>query len=364
MRPLLSVIVPVYNGTDDLQKCLAALAASHSSAFDVLVVDDGSTEPVEPVAHAYGFGYIRLDGPQGPARARNLGAAYVNGHYLVFVDADVCVHRDTLARFAAAFIADPTVDALVGTYDEAPTAPNFLSQYKNLFHHYVHQSCDGEIRTFWSGCGAIRRELFLTCGGFDMQRYRRPAIEDIELGTWLSAAGHRIVLDSRIQATHLKRWTLWSLLKTDIFDRGVPWIRLMLRAGTLANTLNVTLTQRLSVLLLYLMALSVLATLWWSASWIGVALLALIMTLLNRDLYRYFAARAGLRFTLRVIPLHWLYFGYCGFSAMWGALLHYCEGTMNSPSFSYHTDTLRKRQNGCGRIPGRHARHRSYPVAP
>jgi len=330
-RMTLSVIVPVYNGTDDLQKCLAALAASHYSAFDVLVVDDGSTEPVEPVVHAYGFAYRRLDGPQGPARARNLGAACVNGNYLVFVDADVCVHRDTLTRFASAFAADPKLDALVGAYDETPAAPNFLSQYKNLFHHYVHQRCDGEIRTFWSGCGAIRRELFLTYGGFDGQRYRRPAIEDIELGTWLSAAGHRIVLDSRIQATHLKRWTLWALLKTDIFDRGVPWTRLMLRAGTLANTLNVTLTQRLSVLLAYLMVLSGLAAMWWPAMWVSVALLILVVTVINRDFYRYFVARMGLGFTLRVVPLHWLYFGYCGFAAMWGTVLHYCEGAPPSP---------------------------------
>jgi GT2 family glycosyltransferase len=337
----LSVIVPVYNGADDLKRCLAALAVSQYNAFDVLVVDDGSTEPVEPVVRAYGFGYMCLDGPLGPARARNLGAACVNGHYLVFVDADVCVHRDTLARFAAAFTADPALDALVGAYDDTPAAPNFLSQYKNLFHHYVHQSCDGEIQTFWSGCGAIRRELFLTCGGFDMQRYHRPAIEDIELGTRLSTAGHRIVLDSRIRATHLKRWTLWTLLKTDIFNRGVPWTRLMLRVGTMANTLNVTPTQRLSVLLIYLMALSVLATVWWPAMWVSVALLALAITVVNHDFYRYFAARTGLWFTMRVVPLHWLYFGYCGFSAMWGTLLHHCEGTSRLPPSGYHVDTSR-----------------------
>ena len=79
------------------------------------------------------------------------------GQYLVFIDADVCVHQDTLVRFAERFTADPMLDAVMGSYDDAPAASNFLSQYKNLFHHYVHQTGDGEIRTFWSGCGAIRR---------------------------------------------------------------------------------------------------------------------------------------------------------------------------------------------------------------
>lgn len=84
-HPTLSVVVPVYNGTDDLKQCLAALMASQYDDFDVLVVDDGSTEPVEPVVAACGFRYVRIDGPGGPARARNLGAAQVSGRYLVFI---------------------------------------------------------------------------------------------------------------------------------------------------------------------------------------------------------------------------------------------------------------------------------------
>jgi glycosyltransferase involved in cell wall biosynthesis len=330
------VVVPVYNGMDNLQRCLTALVASHYDDFEVLVVDDGSTEPIESLVATYGFGYMRLDGPGGPARARNLGAACVHGEYLVFIDADVCVHQDTLARFAEVFTGDSTIDAVIGSYDDAPAAPNFLSQYKNLFHHYVHQRSDGNISTFWSGCGAIRRQLFLAFGGFDAQRYRRPAIEDIELGTWLSAAGHRIVLDYRIKAKHLKRWTLLNLLKTDIFDRGIPWTRLMLRAGAIANTLNVKSTQRLSVALVYLAVLSMLATVWRPIFGVSAVLLALVVTVVNVDFYRYFTARAGFWFALRIVPLHWLYFGYCGFCVMWGALSHYLADTLKSSPATLH----------------------------
>jgi GT2 family glycosyltransferase len=323
VSPTLSVIVPVYNDTDNLKKCLAALAASHYDDFDVLVVDDGSTEPVEPVVTAYGFRCIRIAGPGGSARARNQGVAQVTGRYVVFIDADVCVHKDTLARFAAAFAADPTLAAVVGSYDDTPMAPNFLSQYKNLFHHYVHQHANSTLSTFWSGCGAMQRDLFLACGGFDAQRYRCPAIEDIELGTRLWSAGHRIALDRRIIATHLKRWTLWSLLKTDIFSRGVPWVRLMWRMDAMASTLNVTPSQRLSVVLIYLLGLAVLFAAWWPAAWAGAAALAIGITVVNRNFYRFIAARRGVWFALRVVPLHWLYFGYCGFCVVWGTLLHF-----------------------------------------
>lgn len=319
----LSVIVPVYNSTACLKQCLDALARSQYDDFEVLVVDDGSDEPVEPLVSNFGFNYLRIDGPGGPARARNRGATQVNGLYLVFVDADVCVHPDALARFAAAFISDSQVAAVIGSYDDSPVEKNFLSQYKNLFHHYVHQASDGDVPTFWSGCGAISRDLFLAVGGFDEKRYRRPAIEDIELGVWLSAAGYRIRLDSRIRGKHLKRWTLWGLCKTDIFDRGVPWTRLMLRAGAMAGTLNVKPAQRVSVALVGLTGLATLAALWRPVMLISAAAFALVVTALNLDFYRFFAAHRGVWFAMRVAPLHWLYFFYCGFSAVLGTLLHY-----------------------------------------
>ena len=322
-RPRLSVIVPVYNSPDDLAECLSALAQSDYGNFDVLVVDDGSTDPVEPIVADRGFRCVRIDGPGGPARARNRGALAAAGEYLVFVDADVCVHTDTLTRIAEAFRSDPTIDAVVGTYDDRPGDRGFISQYKNLFHHYVHQRCDGAISTFWAGCGAIRRDLYLTVGGFDEQRYRRPSIEDIELGTWLSAAGYRIVLDGGILCKHLKRWTLYSLLKTDVLDRGIPWTRLMHRAGEFAATLNVTWNQRLSVALVYSTPAALTATIWTPWAWPAAAGLFAAVTLLNFDFYRFFARRKGWWFTARVVPLHWLYFIYCGVCVVAGTVLHY-----------------------------------------
>jgi glycosyltransferase involved in cell wall biosynthesis len=232
---------------------LAALANSHYEDFEVWVVDDGSTVPIKPLAEAYGFGFIRIDGPNGPARARNRGVEEACGRYVVFIDGDVCVHEDTLTLFAEVFRRDPTVDAVVGSYDDAPGCPDFISQYKNLLHHYVHQSSRGALQTFWSGCGAIKRDIFLACGGYDQQRYRqRPGGEDFELGMRMSAAGHKIILDSHIKAKHLKRWTFWNLLRTDVFDRGIPWTRLMLQSGAMISTLNVAPVQRLSVGLVYL----------------------------------------------------------------------------------------------------------------
>ena len=121
-----------------------------------------------------------------------------------------------------------------------------ISQYRNLLHHFVHQNGNREASTFWAGCGAIRRSVFEKIGGFDEKRFRRPSIEDIELGYRLRQSGYRILLDKRLQGTHLKGWNLYSLIRTDISCRAMPWSRLILETKKLPDDLNLKLGQRVS----------------------------------------------------------------------------------------------------------------------
>src|SRR5690606_34908923 len=135
---------------------------------------------------------------------------------LVFVDADVVVHGDALARMAAPFDREPALHALFGSYDDDPRCSDIPSRYKNLLHHYVHQHGRPLASSFWAGCGAVKRTAFVAMSGFD-ERYERPSVEDIELGLRLFRAGMAIRLCPEIQATHLKHWTLMNLWRTDIF---------------------------------------------------------------------------------------------------------------------------------------------------
>jgi len=128
------------------------------------VVADGDTDGSWRVAEEYGIQVIRIPTPGGPARARNLGAGKAKGDILFFVDADVTVPKDAISQVTAAFQEDPGLSAIFGSYDDEPFETNFLSQYKNLFHHYVHQTAKEEASTFWAACGAIRREVFLHRG--------------------------------------------------------------------------------------------------------------------------------------------------------------------------------------------------------
>jgi len=331
--PRLSVIVPVYNGTAFLERCLSSLRLSDTEAFECIVVDDGSTDDSAAVARRHGATVLVLDVRGGPARARNRGAALARGDVLVFLDADVCAHPDTLRRMLTHLDEHPEVQAVMGSYDDTPADPGFVSQYKNLLHHFVHQHSRTDAWTFWAGCGAVRRASFLEIGGFD-ESYARPCIEDIELGARMHARGWHLDLNPEIQVTHLKRWTIRSLIRTDVRDRAIPWLLLMLRERTMPADLNVTLRHRASVVLVALAALGcalsvvVASVRSFAPGFLLAAALALV--LMNSDLYRFFARKRGLWFTVRAVPLHWLYYFYCGVSVAAALVLHTLAGAKPS----------------------------------
>jgi glycosyltransferase involved in cell wall biosynthesis len=254
MPVAISVIVPVHNSASYLRKCLEHLSRSTFRDYECIVVDDGSTDNSAEVARQAGATVCATDRRRGPAYARNIGAKSAKGDILFFIDADVCVSSNTLDRVYANFEHDPDLSAVIGSYDELPESQDFVSLYKNLMHSYVHHNSRREASTFWSGCGAIRKSVFEEFSGFD-ESYDRPAIEDIELGYRLTAAHKKLVLDTSILVKHLKRWSFFGLIKTDIMDRGIPWTELILRDKLLPNDLNLQLSQRVSVALVFLLIL-------------------------------------------------------------------------------------------------------------
>ena len=320
-RPRLSVVVPVNNGGRDLGRCLRGLRNSSWTDYELLVVDDGSTDDTAERAGAFGARVLRNARKLGPAAARNAGALMASAPLIFFLDADVAVHPDAIARAMARFDADPDLAGLFGSYDDEPTAPGLVSRFRNLLHHYVHQSGAfvedaRDAHTFWTGCGVIRRDVFLSSGGFDPQLYRRPAIEDIELGYRITRAGHRIVLARDVQATHLKRWTFVEMIRTDIFRRGVPWLLLMKRSKVVETDLNVSKSQRACVAATGLGLLGLVGAIWLPSLLALLPLSVLAIVGLNRDFYRFLARRRGVAFAIASTVLHLVYYCCCGASVV------------------------------------------------
>ena len=322
MKPKISVVIPVHNGGPLFERCLTALQQTLYQSWECIVVEDGSTDNTVEIAYAHGVRLVSgLKRRLGPAQARNIGAQLARGDILFFTDADVLVHPGTVGHIAATMQADPGLTACFGSYDDQPLAPNFLSQYRNLLHHYVHQHSKIDASTFWSGCGAIRRDVFLAMGGFNEQLYERPSIEDIELGYRLRAAGHRVQLEKLLQVKHMKRWTPRQMIITDVRDRALPWTQLILQGGGAPNDLNLNFSQRLSTAVAFFGLVSLAGTLFSGWPWLLVLFAALLLAHLNREFYQFLQQKRGLRFTLMALPWHWFYFIYSGASFLVGLVL-------------------------------------------
>lgn len=322
--PFISIVTPVYNGGYAFVCCLLAISRSQFSDWELIVVDDGSTDESAAIARKFGAKVIQTSGREGPGAARNQGAKVAQGDYLCFIDADCEVCDDAMALLAQKLESQPEIDALFGSYDDAPKATNFVAQYKNLMHHYVHQQGSEDASTFWSGFGVVKRELFLELGGFDIERYPRPSIEDIEFGYRLKQAGAKIHLAKELQVKHHKAWKLVGLIKTDVFDRGIPWTQLLLdNRSYMVNDLNLQTSSRVSVIATYGLVFCLFAGVVNPAAIILGVLLAVLLLYLNWDVYHLFYQKRGLLFALKVVPLHWLYYFYGGLSFALGTLSHW-----------------------------------------
>lgn len=319
----------MYNGGEKFRKCLSSLAKTSPAPDEVIVVADGDTDGSWCLAENFGAKVIRLPKAGGPARARNLGARAANGDIIFFVDADVEVYPDTISKVVSIFTTEPKLSALIGSYDDRPGAKNFLSQYRNLFHHYTHQTGNEKASTFWGACGAIRRNVFFAVGGFD-EKYRLPCIEDIELGYRIKKAGYEIGLRKHIIVKHLKEWRPVSMLKADFFCRALPWTALLLRDRQLNNDLNLQYSSRISVVLVYATILALLALPWLSESLIFACIFALALLVLNAPVYQFFHEKRGLVFAVKTVPWHWLYYFYSGLAFAIGLIRHWLENYTNN----------------------------------
>jgi glycosyltransferase involved in cell wall biosynthesis len=285
---------------------------------ELLVVDDGSRDDSAQVAAEHGARVLHHERALGPGAARNRGADAAASDILVFLDADVRVHADTLPRLLSPF-EDSGVAAAFGSYDDdAPPGASWVGRYKNLAHHYVHQRSREEASTFWAGCGAMRRDVFRALGGFDA-RYQRPSIEDVELGYRARARGHRIRLVREARVTHLKRWTLASWLASDFRDRAVPWARLVRAGRGLPNDLNFTGRDRTaSALVGASLGIAPVCLLEPRAAWALAAGVAGALAL-DAEFLAFAARRVSPAFACATAPLHLLHraVGLTGFVVGW-----------------------------------------------
>lgn len=214
----ISIIIPTHNRRDILRRCLAAATSQDYPNFEVIVVDDGSTDGTgEMVRREFpAVRYIRQEPNRGPAAARNRGIEAASGEIIAFTDDDCLLPPDFLSRLANGYRRYPEV-AGVGGYLEAPDAllqTNPFARYEAYVTHQVYHAGPEEyLGGFECPAGgtnsmSYRKAVLLEVGGFD-ESFPYAAGEDADLKWRVVQRGYRL-LYIPVKVIHLQPYTFRS----------------------------------------------------------------------------------------------------------------------------------------------------------
>lgn len=213
--PQVSVIIPVYNDADRLQRCLQSVESQSylREHYEVIVVDNGSTDHIVSVQTAFPNMRFVREHKRGPAAARNTGVKVAAHDIIAFTDADCMPEPNWLEQGVRAFLELPTEGIVGGRVMSTfvkPDHPTFIERYDAIT--YFRQQWNVEVQHFSATANTItHRSLFNQIGGFD-ERYHTAALEDIDWGLRAHKAGYPLAYSADMIVKHPARQTLRSLL--------------------------------------------------------------------------------------------------------------------------------------------------------
>ncbi len=257
------MIVVARNQRETIAACLESVLKFDYSNYEVVVVDDCSTDGTAGIIGEFPVRLHTLDRQAGPALGRNRGAEVSSGEVLLFLDSDVIAAPHALSEIVSALKNNPSAQAVQGVYSTEGVSGNTFTLYKEYFEKYKTQGITSDlVKVVATYCFAIKRKAFLEVGGFDA-RITGATVEDNDLGYRLCAAGHRVILDRNLKVTHLKKYSLSTLLKRDYgvsFHMLKFFLRSKIAGIPLASGEKTNRTLVISVLLAF--TIFVLGILW------------------------------------------------------------------------------------------------------
>jgi len=242
MNTRLSVIIPNHNGSAFVDICLKALFSARHRPFEVIVVDDGSTDNSVEIILKFPCRLLRIEKQGGASKARNAGAKNSLGNALFFIDVDCVVQDDTILHAIKAY--DRNSDLVIGgSYTPIAFDDTFFSTFQSIFINY------SEFRTvepdyIAAHAMVMGRDIFEKNGGFPEDF--APIIEDVEFSHRMKRSGQRLIMDRAILVRHIFNYDLRKSLR-NAFRKSKYWIAysmtnrdLMADSGTASVELKFT----------------------------------------------------------------------------------------------------------------------------
>lgn len=160
MEPLISIVIPTYNEEKDIEDCLNSLKNQSYQNFEIIVVDDGSTDNTLEIVKKYSEVKIFRQTHKGPGDARNLGSKDARGEILIFIDSDMTFEKNYLANLIKPIL----IEDAIGTTHDYEIATNISNKYSYLWGEVrVSKEDAKDVRIF----RAIKKDKFYELGGFD-----------------------------------------------------------------------------------------------------------------------------------------------------------------------------------------------------
>ncbi|MCB1195663.1 glycosyltransferase family 2 protein [bacterium] len=321
---LISIILPVYNSAQYIERSISSIRKSTYKKYELIVIDDASTDNTVQLAESLKPDLLlRNDCNHGPCYTRNLGVSHSRGSILYFHDADIMMFPDTLQKVYDTIIKKRH-DCVIGLYSLSHPNTNLCSLYKNTWIRFSYLRSGEKADWFFTAVGAIRKSVWDANPQFEIQLCNKKGGGDIEYGKVLVRNGYSIVLDKTLEVVHLKKFTLRELLENDLY-RSFGYSRASLirkrsvgelsRQGYANISGNFIGSICLSWLILFCTALSFIMP----KCWVMAGILIGVYGWHNRRFVSFIAKHFSLNFTLKVLPVMFADHVVCGIGVL-GAL--------------------------------------------
>jgi len=263
-KPIISIIIPCFNGEKYIKGCLDSVLRSGFKNFEIIIINDGSTDKSGEILKEYqNHPKIKICSFQnnfGPAKARNSGAEKAKGKYLIFLDIDTEIETDCLRAVVRAFEQNPKMGALQakiikGRGNKIDAAGHFLT-----FFGFPYEIGGGEkeknhnerrlILGARSAAMAVRKKVFRKIGGFDEDYFIYGEDTDLSWRVWL--VGYQIYYLPQAKVYHFTKSSLTPKTEYRIFYQGS-------KNQTLNLLKNAPLTLLIWILPLHVLAWTLLS---------------------------------------------------------------------------------------------------------
>lgn len=211
----ISVIIPAYNAQRTLRETLTSIYTSEFKDYEVMVIDDASNDKTVEIAKEFNCRIVKSEGYRNCALARNTGIKQSRADILVFIDSDIIINKNGLGLIGKNFEDNPEISGLTGMLSKYTPDDNFLTQYKNLYMHYIFKNMPKEMEFLYGGICALRRDAIYKHNLFFDKEIVRA--NDTELGARITQKGLKIFLIKDLAVTHLKEYHPISFLKNEFF---------------------------------------------------------------------------------------------------------------------------------------------------